>query len=209
MTPLGFTNEPTLLVREAGNVLRVGELTSVDMGASAGAPLRPARIVSGGQNGADRGALHAAQDLGIPIGGWCPLGGWAEDVPEPPGVRALFPELVAVDSSDPAVRTRANVSDSDATLIVVPGGELAGEPGGGEVVTSTGTSLTHEVALELLRPVLVVDPGAAGAVRRVRQLMGSLAQPVTLNVAGPRESESPGLAESTRRLLLAAFGYHA
>src|SRR5262245_26933171 len=38
-----------------------------------------ARIVSGGQTGADRAALDWALAHGIPHGGWCPKGRRAED----------------------------------------------------------------------------------------------------------------------------------
>lgn len=38
-----------------------------------------AKIVSGGQTGADRGGLDAAIELGIRHGGWCPKGRKAED----------------------------------------------------------------------------------------------------------------------------------
>jgi hypothetical protein len=36
-------------------------------------------VVSGGQTGVDRAALDAALALGLPCGGWCPRGRWAED----------------------------------------------------------------------------------------------------------------------------------
>ena len=49
-------------------------------------------IVSGGQTGVDRAALDVAIELGIPYRGWCPKGGWAEDMPNPPGVLALYPD---------------------------------------------------------------------------------------------------------------------
>ena len=39
------------------------------------------RILSGGQTGADRAALDWAIEHGIPHGGWCPKGRWAEDGP--------------------------------------------------------------------------------------------------------------------------------
>ena len=38
-----------------------------------------AKIVSGGQTGADRGGLDAAILLGVPHGGWCPKGRKSED----------------------------------------------------------------------------------------------------------------------------------
>ena len=40
-----------------------------------------AKIMSGGQTGADRAALDFAIEHGIPHGGWCPKGRRAEDGP--------------------------------------------------------------------------------------------------------------------------------
>jgi hypothetical protein len=71
------------------------------------------RIVSGGQTGVDRAALDVAVALGMPYCGWCPRGGWAEDMPEPPGVLARYPRLEETPSEDPAQRTRWNVRDSE------------------------------------------------------------------------------------------------
>jgi hypothetical protein len=51
------------------------------------------RIVSGGQTGVDRAALDVAIAHAIPYGGWCPAEGWAEDLPEPPGLLARYPAL--------------------------------------------------------------------------------------------------------------------
>ena len=45
-------------------------------------------IVSGGQTGVDRAALDAAIAAGLPYRGWCPKGGWAEDMPAPLGLRS-------------------------------------------------------------------------------------------------------------------------
>lgn len=46
-----------------------------------------AKIVSGGQTGADRGDLDAAIELDVSHGGWCPLGRrrvCGGDTPRPP-----------------------------------------------------------------------------------------------------------------------------
>ena len=51
------------------------------------------RIRSGGQTGVDRAALDIAGKNHIEICGWCPKGGWAEDLPSPPGLLADYPEL--------------------------------------------------------------------------------------------------------------------
>src|SRR4051794_34847559 len=63
------------------------------------------RIVSGGQAGVDRAALVVGRRAGITVGGWCPVDGAAEDLLEPPGVLALFPELRPTPSADPRQRT--------------------------------------------------------------------------------------------------------
>ena len=147
------------------------------------------RVVSGGQTGADRAALDVAIELGIDYGGWCPAGGLAEDCPEPPGLLAVYPNLKATAESEPSVRTRLNVRDSDATLIVWDGR-----------TPSPGTQLTMEVAQELGRPLLVTS----GDVVETRAWLDELSTPgIVLNVAGPRESTSPGTYARTVQLLLA------
>jgi len=41
--------------------------------------VRLAKIISGGQTGADRAGLDAATEAGISVGGYCPKGRLAED----------------------------------------------------------------------------------------------------------------------------------
>ena len=147
------------------------------------------RVVSGGQTGVDRGALDAALAAGVPVGGWCPKGRWAEDGPIPP----RYP-LVETPSGDPAQRTRWNVRDSDATLIVSPG-PLAG-----------GTALTAEVARSLGRPCAVWAPVPETVDAAVAWIARSVPPGATLNVAGPRESEAPGVGAASGAWLADAFG---
>lgn len=149
------------------------------------------RIVSGGQAGVDRAALEAAVAHGLAYGGWCPAGGRAEDLPDPPGVRALFPGLAATASADPAERTRRNVRDSAATVVV-----RGADPGG-----SPGTALTIRTARDLGRPLLVVDPRDPRAAGAVRRFLSGLPAGAAVNVAGPRESECPGIGAAARSLL--------
>jgi len=149
------------------------------------------RLLAGGQTGADRTALDVAQTLGLPYAGWCPPGGWAEDLPAAPGVLARYPDLRETPTGSPDVRTRWNVRDSDATLVLT----LLG-------ASSPGTRLTLEVAGELGRPSLVA---LASDVVAVTAWLRSLPEPVVLNVAGPRESEAPGLYGTAYRTLLEAL----
>jgi hypothetical protein len=144
-----------------------------------------ARIVSGGQTGVDRAALDAAVAAGVRHGGWCPRGGVAEDLPDG-GLGERYPALREAPSADPAERTRLNVRDSDATLVVRAD------------VRSPGTDLTVATARELGRPCLVTDGSDA---EPVRAWLDGLGDDVVLNVAGPRESEQPGAYDDARRLL--------
>jgi predicted Rossmann fold nucleotide-binding protein DprA/Smf involved in DNA uptake len=132
-------------------------------------------IVSGGQTGVDRAALEAALAAGLSCGGWCPRGRKAEDGP----IASRYP-LQETPSDAYEQRTRWNVRDSDGTLVLTEG-----EPLG-------GTALTIQVAREWGRPLLIVDLNAQPAsavidnwlmVNRIR----------VLNVAGPRESQIPGI----------------
>lgn len=136
------------------------------------------RIVSGGQTGADRGALDAALGLGFPCGGWCPRGRRAEDGAIPPEypVREL-------DSARYIDRTRRNVEDADGTLILAPG-PLSG-----------GTRATAAHARRLGRPCLVLDIDRMTPTEIVETARAWIlaCRIETLNVAGPRGSSHPGL----------------
>jgi hypothetical protein len=133
----------------------------------------------------DRAALDAALAADILYGGWCPAGRWAEDGPIPP----RYP-LRETASADPAERTRLNARDSDGTLVL-----CAGPPAG-------GTALTAEYARALGRPLLVLDPAAPTAVEEATRWVRAHGIR-TLNVAGPREREQPGVYALARRLVAA------
>ena len=146
----------------------------------------PARIVSGGQTGVDRAGLDLAIAIGIEHGGWCPRGRLAED-----GTIPSRYELSENDSRDYTVRTRQNVVDSDATLILY------------ERRLRGGTLLTQKVAVSEGKPHLCVAMGddAVGAIRDwLRQW-----KPMALNIAGPRESSHPGIGSRAFDLLISVF----
>lgn len=141
------------------------------------------RIVSGGQSGVDRAALEVALGLGLPHGGWCPRGRRAEDGP--------IPERFALretPSADYAQRTEWNVRDADATLILHLG-PLAG-----------GTALTRDLARRWGRPWLAVDLAAPLLPALVGEWLVEH-RVATLNVAGPRESQAPGIYGRARAWL--------
>jgi len=94
------------------------------------------KIVSGGQTGADQGGLDAALYCSLPHGGWCPKGRKSEN-----GVIPAKYQLQEMPSADYLVRTKANVVDSDATVIFTCG-ELDG-----------GSLKTAQFAIKLKKPV--------------------------------------------------------
>ncbi len=143
----------------------------------------PARVVSGGQTGVDRAALDVALELGIPCGGWCPRERRAED-----GVILWRYPLREADSPKYALRTRLNVRDSDGTLILHRG-PLSG-----------GTALTLRLARALDKPVFTVDLDHPPEMDSVREWLRAH-HIHTLNVAGPRESGSPGIHREAVRFL--------
>ena len=153
-----------------------------------------ARIRSGGQTGADRAALDAAKAAGLQICGWCPKGGWAEDMSEPPGLLKEYPELVETESANVGQRTELNVRDSDATLIIVAG----------QQDISSGTALTIEIAKQYKRPYFVADAGKMTA-KEIAEWLSTLGDGLTLNIAGPRESKSTGIYNKSYKLLNELF----
>lgn len=151
------------------------------------------KIVSGAQTGVDQGGLHAAIDLGLEWGGWVPKGWRTENGT----VGALFrPKMKEHASANYLGRTRRNVIDSHATLIITNSYPLTG-----------GTLKTRFFCQELMRPHLVVSLGendAEGKVRRWLEQFFLTAHPVPfiLNIAGPRESKSRGIQKKARRFLV-------
>lgn len=133
------------------------------------------KVVSGGQTGADRAALDVALKLGVPSGGWCPHGRLAEDGP----LASIYP-LTETLSCEYSQRTEWNVRDSDGTL-VLHRGRLSG-----------GTAFTIELAEQQTKPCLVLDLTKRPDVRVVLEWVTQHKIQI-LNVAGPRESSSPGI----------------
>jgi hypothetical protein len=143
----------------------------------------PLKIVSGGQTGVDRAALDVALSLGIPCGGWCPRGRRAEDGPIP----ARYP-LAETPTARYPERTAWNVRASDGTLVL-----HAGKPRG-------GTALTLRLLARQRKPMLQLDLDAGPDPGALVRWMAAHAIRV-LNVAGPRESECPGVGSRAKRFL--------
>ena len=151
---------------------------------------RQLKIISGGQTGVDRAALDFAIRNGYEHGGWCPRDRRAED-----GVIPSAYALHETNSSDYVERTEQNVVDSDATLIVAREPELSG-----------GTAFTKICVEKHGRPLLVVyerDGVSKNAMALSKFIKRHKVR--ALNVAGPRESQAPGLGRFVLALLEAAL----
>ncbi len=133
------------------------------------------KIVSGGQSGVDRAALDAAMECGLPVGGWCPLGRKAEDgrIPD------KYP-LTENASESYSARTQQNVTDSDGTLILHDG------------TISGGTALTVEYAKKGSKPCIAIELSAPPSPEELAEWI-VIYNIRVLNLAGPRESGSPGI----------------
>ncbi len=155
------------------------------------------KIVSGGQTGVDQGGLSAAMELGLEWGGWAPKGWRAENGTIPPSFREKMQENT---NSDYLARTRKNVVDSYATLIISNTIPLTG-----------GTLKTRFFCEKAMRSHFVVSLDEPAAAEKVRRWLGQFfaaehPTPFVLNVAGPRESKSIGIQDATRRFLVETLG---
>ena len=152
------------------------------------------KIVSGGQTGADIGGLTAAGALGLQTGGFAPKGWLTEDGPQESLLRSFG--LIECEEEGYSARTRRNVTHSDGTVLV--GDYQRG-----------GSRLTYETANELNKPVFTVAHPITDTERDmlVDEFRGwlELHEIGILNVAGNRESQSPGIAEFTRSFLVKAL----
>lgn len=150
-----------------------------------------AKIISGGQTGADRAAFDFALEKGIGIGGFIPKKRLAEDgkIPE------KYTNLQETESEDSARRTALNVKNSDATLIL-SNGELKG-----------GSKLTAEFAGKYQKPFMHVDLSILRmdeTVKEIRKWLDAI-ECKTLNVAGARASEDAEIYERTKEFLIELF----
>ena len=155
------------------------------------------KIVSGGQTGVDRAALDVAIERGIAYGGWCPKGGWAEDMPNPPGLLSHYPDLRETPEADLSQRTEWNVRDADRLMVLIDSAGLA---------VSKGTRLAIDTAKKLSKPNIVIDMDGDGAGVLAMGFIGEGQGPNEVCIAGPRESEAPGIYAKTRAFLGAVLG---
>jgi hypothetical protein len=147
------------------------------------------KIVSDGQTGADRAALDWAIKNGIQHGGWCPKGRGAEDGP----IDARY-QLRETPSINSYQRTEWNVRDSDGTVIFSVEKRLTG-----------GSKKTADLAKKHKKPLLHLRENEEdGAMELLCSFIYDNGIRV-LNIAGPRASEEPTVAQFVKSSLNAVL----
>ena len=159
------------------------------------------KIISGGQTGVDSGAIKAALEFGFPYGGLIPKGRRVED-----GIVPLeFAAMTEDTRKDYLHCMELNVINSDATIILSRERELTG-----------GTKHTVEFCEKHGKPYWIDNPEQPIETDRGLELFYWIEaefgeREIVLNVAGQRESKSPGIEASTtvfvKRLIEASDDY--
>jgi len=156
------------------------------------------KIISGGQTGADQGALAAAKELGIPTGGTAPKG-YRTDTGNNFDLCLTY-GLSASPHRDYGPRTKENVISSDGTLLF----------GSRSLLISTGTRLTERICFAHNKPNIHIH-WLSGEILanhdEIPQFLNWLRNNniQVLNVAGNRERTNPGIFQATKDFLIEAL----
>ncbi len=148
------------------------------------------KLISGGQTGADRAALDVAIKFNIDHGGWIPKGRRTEDGPLNEKYR-----LTETETEDYRERTRQNIIDSHATVIISRG-DLTG-----------GSKFTQTFAKVVGRSNCYIDLLQSEEFEAAMILKSFILenQIRILNVAGPRQSSLPGIYADVKTILEVAL----
>ena len=155
------------------------------------------KIRTGGQSGVDRAAMDVARMYNIPLCGWCPKYGWAEDYPAPPGLLADYPELTETPSEGTAQRTQWNMRDADAILTIIPEDSRP----------STGTDVGLAEGERQRKPMLTVS--GVGDVPGILRWLDELPDGIELCVGGPRASECVTAYDVAKQVLMEVVRHYS
>lgn len=146
----------------------------------------PLTIISGGQTGADLGGLVAASFCKIPTTGYATAGFRTERGKQP----VLGSKYGLIEHTEVGYdkRTIANASVADLTLI------FATNP------DSSGTKLTVKSCLDADKGYYIIDDFSRESQLKVLSYLNCM-EPKVINIAGNRETVSPGLTTKTRDFL--------
>jgi len=142
------------------------------------------KVISGGQTGADIAGLSAAKRCGLETGGFAANGFETEN-----GKRPDYAKMYnLVDKHyNYAQRTVENVKASDATFVFAAN------------ISSSGTRLTLQSCIKFDKRYLV-NPTTDEVIAFIQ-----LHNPKVVNIAGNRESVTPGITARVDKLLTEAF----
>jgi len=148
--------------------------------------IRKRKIISGGQTGADQGAIDAALKYSFPCGGWIPKGRLTENGPLPDEYK-----LKEMPTKNYPARTEKNVLASDGTVIIT-NGKLTG-----------GSALTKKLAKKHKRPYLHINLNETPAFLASSEINAWINENniEILNVAGSRASKDPQIYEDTKYII--------
>lgn len=165
-------------------------------------PILLEAVISGGQTGADEAGLAAALSERLRTGGMAPKN-YMTEIGENWTLKTRY-GLQEAASTFYKPRTWWNVTHSDGTVIFTRAGRE------GTHITYGGSHYTQQLCIGNHKPCLVLDPwnipGADGR-ERADLFRAWLADHkiITLNVAGNRESVSPGIFKKVYDYLTDAF----
>jgi len=110
---------------------------------------------------------------------------------------AAYPNLQPTPLADPVQRTEWNVRDAARLMVLV---DRAG------LQASNGTKAALDFGGKLGKPHIVLDLDAGDTLARARTFFGEGQGELVLCVAGPRESEAPGIYAKAHRFLRDLLG---
>ncbi|MBW2367218.1 MAG: putative molybdenum carrier protein [Deltaproteobacteria bacterium] len=144
------------------------------------------KIISGGQTGAQQGALDAVIEFGIPYGGWIPKGRLTEDGP----LQGMLTFTEMPTKSDKAC-TEQNVVDSDGTVIISRG-RLKG-----------GSAYTKKMAKRHNNPYLHINLKKTATFFAASEIIKWVEENdiEVLNVTGPRENKDPFICKDVQKII--------
>jgi Circularly permutated YpsA SLOG family len=141
------------------------------------------KLISGGQTGVDRSILDYALEKNIQIGGWCPFGRIAED-----GSIDQKYNLKETNTRLYIHRTYLNVRDADATVILFFD------------KLDKGAEYTKSFCIHFKKPCKIYDLRKIQNAKIVFEWIKEN-NFKTINFAGSRESNSPGIYIKTMQFL--------
>jgi hypothetical protein len=169
------------------------------------------KIISGGQNGADRAALEAAKSLGITTGGFCPkdfmtLDGKCPELGDLFGLKEMkkIPSISAMYIQ----RSKKNVDESDGTIAFRIRESNGTDKTIGYSISRVWKKMDYKVKTSW-KPILVIDDLSNEKNLVNIQNFIKEHQIKTLNVCGNRESKDPNeisISRIVKKIMMDALG---